>query len=111
MKDETKFGGASGAPQGSMSCADFDRLLADALDGVMVGAELAEFKSHATVCEDCGPLFSQAEAGMSWMKSLGEVEPPALLVHNILARTSMAEVPVAQRVPGAAAQDSWLTRA
>jgi hypothetical protein len=111
MKDETKFGGGNGAPQGSLNCADFDRLLADALDGVMAGAELAEFKSHATACGDCGPLFSQAEAGMNWMKSLAEVEPPARLVHNILARTSMAETPVAQRVPGALVQDSWLTRA
>src|SRR5436305_5821268 len=47
---------------------------------------------------------------MNWMKSLTEVEPPARLVHNILARTSMAEAPAAQRIPGAAAQDSWLTK-
>jgi hypothetical protein len=113
MKDETKFGSASGSPPGSMNCADFDRLLTDALDGVMAGAELAEFKSHAGGCADCGPLLSQAEAGLNWMKSLAEVEPPARLVHNILAKTSMAEASAMQRVPsaGAAAQDSWLGRA
>lgn len=83
----------SGIPQAgnSMNCADFDARLTDALDGVLSGAELETFRAHAQACTECGPLFTQAQAGMAWMKSLPDVEPPANLVHNILARTSLAD--------------------
>ena len=84
----------SGIPQAgnSMNCADFDARLADALDGVLAGPELETFRAHAQACTECGPLFTQAQAGMAWMKTLPEVEPPADLVHNILARTSLADM-------------------
>lgn len=109
MKDESNFGKPGQLGGGDLTCADFDRLLADALDGVMAGQELAEFKAHAEACADCGPLFTQAHAGMSWMKSLVEVEAPGHLFHNILAKTSMAQA--VRRVPGASPSASWLERA
>ena len=74
-----------------MHCADFDARLADLLDSAMTGAELEAFRAHAEACVECGPLFTQAKAGMDWMKALPEVEPPATLVHNILAATTFAE--------------------
>ena len=107
MKDESKFGKSGGTGRGKVSCADFDRLLSDALDGVMAGQELADFRAHADACTDCGPLFTQAQAGMGWMKSLMEVEPPAHLVHNILAKTSMAVTAIAGRQPNQVSA-SWL---
>ncbi len=110
MKDESKFGkpGQPASGLGQMTCADFDRLLADAIDGVMAAQELADFRVHAEACADCGPLFTHAQEGMNWMKSLVEVEPPANLVHNILAATSMANVASAARVAGAGVSASWL---
>src|SRR5437899_12974420 len=94
-----------------MKCADFDSRLADALDGVMSGAELEAFRAHAESCADCGPLFTQAESGKDWLKSLAVVEPPANLVHNILARTSMIDPAMAPALASGQAADSWLARA
>ena len=53
-----------------LSCHEFDALLADALDGVMAGQELAEFHAHAEACQNCGPLFTEAQAGMQWLRRL-----------------------------------------
>ena len=79
MPDPTKNG---------MQCAEFDSLLTDAIDGVLSGAVLDRFQSHARTCKACGPLLAEAEAGHNWLKGLTEVEPPASLVTNILASTS-----------------------
>lgn len=92
-----------------MQCAEFDARLADVLDGVMSGAELEAFKGHAAACSDCGPLFTQAQAGMHALKSLVEVEPPLNLVHNILARTSAIDPAMAPRM--APVKATWLGRA
>ncbi|HZQ22402.1 MAG TPA: hypothetical protein VFA89_06345 [Terriglobales bacterium] len=70
-----------------MQCAEFEALLSDALDQVLSRAKLESFHAHARVCPVCGPLFSEAEAGQHWLKSLKEVEAPANLVNNILADT------------------------
>ena len=79
MPDQTKNG---------MQCNEFDSLLADALDGVLTGAELDRFHAHVRICKGCGPLFAEVEAGRNWLKDLSEVEPPLNLVANILASTS-----------------------
>lgn len=87
MKDRFQ----DGSPGDGMKCNEFDALLTDYLDGMLSGHELETFRSHAEACKDCGPLFTHTQQGMSWMKSLAEVAPPANLVHNILARTSEFE--------------------
>jgi|SRR5579859_2263056 len=71
-----------------MQCVEFDLLLSDALDGVLTGAGLDRFQTHARSCKACGPLFAEAEAGRNWLKGLTEVEPPVSLVTNILASTT-----------------------
>jgi len=94
-----------------MQCNEFDLLLTDALDGVLSGAELDRFQAHAQVCRSCGPLLAEAEAGRSWLKSLTEVDPPANLVHNILASTTGVDTQrlrAAKRVPQP--RISWLDR-
>jgi hypothetical protein len=73
---------------GAMSCADFDARLMDALDGALTGSELEYFRRHVEACLECAPVYQQAKAGMEALKSLGEVEPPANLVHNILVATT-----------------------
>jgi len=72
-----------------LSCSEFDALLADALDGVLSEASRRRFESHRDRCPTCGPLFRETAAGMNWLNSLEEIEPPANLVHNILAATSL----------------------
>jgi hypothetical protein len=77
-----------GKEDNRMSCSDFDALLSQAIDGTLAGEKLASFEAHGRVCQICGPLLSEAEAGHSWLKSTAEVEPPPELVTNILLRTS-----------------------
>jgi hypothetical protein len=93
-----------------LDCAAFDDRLAELLDGVMAGSELEEFRAHAEACANCGPLFTQAQEGMKWLATLQEVEPPANLVHNILAATSM-RASVAPVLAEADDRRSWLRRA
>ena len=95
--------------ENGFQCVDFDARLADLLDGTMSGAELEAFKGHAAACSECGPLFTQAQAGMHALRSLVEVEPPLNLVHNIIARTSAIDPAMAPSL--AAAKMTWLGRA
>src|SRR5512140_2200127 len=99
MADESKFG---------MGCANFDALLADALDGTLSGTKLASFDAHKAECKSCALMFSEAEAGLNWLQELDEVEPPRNLVHNILAATSGTEV--ATGMAEAAARRPWWER-
>lgn len=102
MTNETKSGGLN-----SVHCADFDARLAELLDGAMTGAELETFRAHAEACMDCGTLFTQAKAGMLWLKGLPEVEPPANLVHNILAATTHVESKLKAGTPAIASSPTW----
>ena len=79
MPDQTSHG---------TQCNEFELLLSDALDGVLSGPGLDRFQAHAHVCQACGPLLAEAEAGRNWLKGLTEVEPPASMVTNILASTT-----------------------
>src|ERR1700758_427469 len=80
-----------GETKNGMQCGEFEGLLSDALDQRLTGAKRESFQAHARVCAICGPLLSEAEAGQHWLKSLAEIEPPANLVHNILASTTGIE--------------------
>ena len=90
-----------GEHQREMDCTQFEALLSEALDGTLSESVLAGFKAHAAACADCGPMLAAAQAGMSWLKSLPEVEPPRNLVRNILIATSGAEAaaPVRRTAP------------
>ena len=96
-----------------MQCAEFDALLSDALDQFLSGDKLESFQAHARVCAVCGPLYSEADAGRRWLKSLEEVEPPANLVHNILVATTGRKSAVAlaksgQKISWADQLTPWL---
>ena len=81
MPEETKHG---------MQCAEFETLLTEAIDGdgQLSPARRQSFDAHRRVCELCGPLFAEVQAGQQWLRSLPQVEAPAHLVHNILVATS-----------------------
>lgn len=95
----------------AMQCSEFDALLTEALDGTLAGDKLDRFHAHANACSVCGPLFAEIDAGRRLLQSLEEVEPPAHLVHNILASTTGLDT-TRMHVPGriAPAQPSWLDR-
>jgi len=97
-----------GESKNGMQCTEFDALLTEALDGTLEGANLERFQAHARVCSVCGPLFAEVDAGRRLLMSLEEAEPPAHLVHNILAATSGLDT-ARMRVPGTAlVQPSWI---
>lgn len=76
-----------GETKSGMQCAEFEALLAEALDAALHGATLAAFEAHQASCPACSAMFQEAGAGMHWLKGLDDVEPPKQLVHNILAQT------------------------
>lgn len=78
----------AGQQHNGMQCSEFDALLSQAIDGTLSGERLEAFEAHGRTCQLCGPMLRDAEAGLSWLKSLEEVEPPAYLVNNILLATS-----------------------
>jgi hypothetical protein len=90
MPGETKHG---------IECTEFEALLSEALDNQALDGDgqlspgltkkdRENFAAHRRVCGVCGPLFAEVQAGQQWLRSLEEVEPPAHLVHNILAATT-----------------------
>ncbi|HYV76444.1 MAG TPA: zf-HC2 domain-containing protein [Candidatus Binatia bacterium] len=95
-----------GVAKSGMQCAEFEALLADALDATLHGATLAAFEAHEKSCSACAAMFQEAAAGMHWLKELEDVEPPKHLVHNILAQTigSLPE-PTKQAV---ASSEGWV---
>ena len=101
----------AGELKNGMHCAEFEAVLVDALDEHLSREKLESFRAHSRACTVCGPMFAEAEAGRRWMKSLAQVEPPANLVHNILAATTGQELTGRTRVPATSFNDAmfgWL---
>jgi hypothetical protein len=96
MADETKHG---------MECTEFEGLVSDALEGQLSPGRMEGFDAHRRSCSVCGPLFADVQAGQQWLRALEAVEPPAHLVHNILAATTG----VLSTRPQAAAADGRTT--
>ncbi|HEX6906825.1 MAG TPA: hypothetical protein VF154_09475 [Terriglobales bacterium] len=82
-----------------MQCAEFEALLAEALDGQLSGGQLEDFRQHRELCPVCGPLFAQTETGLKWLKAVPQVEPPVNLMNRILAATTGAQARVPAAVP------------
>ena len=92
-----------------ISCADFDALLSDALDNRLDDTQALRFHAHTADCQICGPMFAEILSGLNWMKALKEVEPPVSLLHNILAKTSEAKAPRAERLaPSHTKRRGWI---
>lgn len=97
--------------QNTMSCSQFEALLAEALDGELGQQLRASFEAHGQNCPSCGPMLAEAREGMLLLAALEEVEPPRNLLHNILAATSLAEAQTsAGTVPAKVAQAGWKQR-
>jgi hypothetical protein len=84
----------SETPHNGMSCADFQTVLTEAVEGFvgMDAGRMRDVREHVAACSNCGPLFAEALAGYEWARGLRAVEAPAGLVARILAATSGAEL-------------------
>ncbi|HUN89528.1 MAG TPA: hypothetical protein VMU28_12085 [Terriglobales bacterium] len=95
----------AGELQHGMQCAEFDALLSDALDGRLGGQNLVRFNLHKSGCTACSEMFSEAEAGMNFLRALPELDPPAGFAERILLATSGA-----QTAAKAEAKRTWQER-
>ena len=93
-----------GETDSGMQCAEFDALLAAAIDGVLSGKQRENFERHKAGCAACGKLFAEVTSGLAWLEQVEEIEPPRNLVHNILAATTGA---VQQKTPVQLRPSAW----
>lgn len=93
-----------GSVTNPMDCSQFEMVLAEAVEGGLSAAELERFRAHASECQLCGPSFADALAGYKWLDQLEEIEPPANLVRNILAETTVKDDLARKAAP------SWFDR-
>jgi hypothetical protein len=82
MAEESKY---------RMECGEFEAVLSEAVEGELRDSRAEAFDAHRMDCALCGALFAEVEAGRDWLQSLEQIEPPAHLVHNILASTTGIE--------------------
>ena len=99
----------NGETKNRMQCAEFEAVLADALDGMLSTSDDIRFQAHLASCSSCAPLFHEAEAGLKWLSALKEdeaAEPSPMLVENIL-RATIGTSPIPQAPKET---KSWLER-
>ena len=69
------------------TCDVVEARLSDYLDGLLKGAERAEFEAHANSCPHCAPLLASVRSLVGEMRAMEEIEVPPHLVYNILDKT------------------------
>ncbi|MGD0799703.1 MAG: zf-HC2 domain-containing protein [Terracidiphilus sp.] len=72
----------------STACGQWERLLAEALDGLMRPEDEVVFTDHMAHCPVCAKMFEEARKGCEWLEFLSpDPEIPDGLVERILAQT------------------------
>src|SRR5271168_3962812 len=67
-----------------MTCAEFDLLLCDHLDGILRGDEKAAFELHRSTCVSCAEYAGEAASAVNFIERAAVVEPPPELLTRIL---------------------------
>lgn len=108
MADFNQFGSVRPSQSADAKhCAQFEAMLADAVDGSLTAEERAAFDLHLVGCAACSDLLANAKRGAAWMEMLRQQrpEPPAAMLERIFAQTSGARMG-GGRVPGIEAVSS-----
>jgi hypothetical protein len=71
----------------SWTCDQTEARLSDYLEGLLGGAERAEFEAHVHDCAECGPLVEGVKSVLSEMHAMRPVEVPSGLIYRILDLT------------------------
>lgn len=71
-----------------MDCAQFEVLLADAVDGVLAPELRAAFEEHRKSCRACASLAEDVMSAVDFMDRAADVEPPPVLMTKILHATN-----------------------
>lgn len=78
---------------GSLSCDEWEILLAEELDKLLPTEKRAPFEAHSATCQVCANLLQEARQGQEWLHFLEpEPEIPAGMVERIVGKTSGAAV-------------------
>jgi hypothetical protein len=67
-----------------MTCADYEILICDYVDGTLSPARRAEVERHFSACPACAELARDSAAAVGFMERAAEVEPPPELLTRIL---------------------------
>lgn len=92
------------AGSGSLTCDEWEILLAEEVDGQLSASNRAAFEAHGTECAVCAELLKRSQQGREWLHFL-EDEPaiPAGMVERILGKTSGAAAGVPLAIGGSVA--------
>jgi hypothetical protein len=66
-----------------MTCAEFEVLLADWLDGALPEASRGDFEQHLVNCRACAAMAQDARSAMAFLERVPSVEPPPELLTRI----------------------------
>jgi len=92
-----------------MTCAEFEILLCDYVDGTLHAAGRAALESHMTECAACRQLSEDVLGVTAFFERVPEAQPPAELLTRILHHAPMGPAAIAQRLPGDP-RPSWAKR-
>lgn len=70
-----------------LTCAEFDVLLADRIDGTLAPDSRARFEAHIAACPPCGTYAREVMDAAGFLERVAEVEPPQELYTKILHST------------------------
>lgn len=83
----------------SVTCAEFEVLLADLLDGNLPAGQKAAVEQHQSGCAACAELARDAASALTFIERVAEVAPPPALVSRIQLATA-----------GSVPPRSWMAR-
>ncbi len=85
-----------------MTCAEFEVLFCDYVDGLLREPEKAALEAHLCACASCGELAQDIRGAVAFIAQAEKVEPPAELMTRILH-----DIPSVRVKPERA---SWLSK-
>ena len=66
-----------------MTCADFEILLCDYVDGTLDAARRSEVEAHQLHCPSCADLARDVTGALTFLERVPDVEPPSELLAKI----------------------------
>ena len=69
------------------TCDQTEARLSDYLEGLLQGAERADFEAHLQQCAECAPLVESVRNLLTDMHSVAQIEVPSALVYRIFDQT------------------------
>jgi hypothetical protein len=77
----------------SPACGQWETLLVDAMDGLLLPEDETTFSGHMAACPSCAEMFEQVRRGREWLEFLApEPEVPAYLLDKILDETGHGKI-------------------